>query len=234
MAVVLKLDQHGQLGRGLRSEVEADAGLNYFGLTGGLHVRVQNKVCAFVQAQCHAVGFDVGNGAGLPEQQMAVGIEDLGLDADLHSSEAGAGLGFALARGCAHGRPECWRDGRNAYRRDEFRLPSSTVFVDGKAEDKIPICVRALRRQGQRFSARENEVGSSEAPTFDELWLPWQIGWVAFRRALPTQRWMRSIFANSAGEVRRRTSKAADPAAMEACCAPRYIRDLVSMFLDVG
>ena len=46
--VVLELEQHGQLCRGLRREVEADARLDDFGFAGGLHVRIENEVRALV------------------------------------------------------------------------------------------------------------------------------------------------------------------------------------------
>ncbi len=44
------------------------------------------------------------------------------------------------------------------------------------------------------FGAVQNQVGLAEPPTCCELWLRWQIGWVAFDAApCATQRWMRSI-----------------------------------------
>ncbi len=64
-------------------------------------MRVENEVSAFVETQGHAVGFEVGNGAGFPEEKMAVGVENLRLDANLHAAETGARFGFALARGCS-------------------------------------------------------------------------------------------------------------------------------------
>ena len=38
--------------------------------------------------------------------------------------------------------------------------------------------------EGSTAFPRENQIGSSEAPALDELWLRRQIGWIAFRLAL--------------------------------------------------
>ena len=49
--IILQLEQHGQLGCGMRREIKADARLNHSGFTGGLQVRIENKICAFIQSE---------------------------------------------------------------------------------------------------------------------------------------------------------------------------------------
>ena len=86
------------------------------GFPDGCKMRVENQVRAFVEPQRHAFRLNVRNGSRLPEKQMAVGIEDLRLDADLHAAKTRAGLGFALARRILRDPPEYWRGARSACR----------------------------------------------------------------------------------------------------------------------
>ena len=73
--VVLKLEEHGLGGGGVVGEVEADAGADGLGLAGGLEVEVEDEVVAGVEAPGHGGGLDEGGGVGLPEEEVAVGVE---------------------------------------------------------------------------------------------------------------------------------------------------------------
>src|SRR5580704_6907576 len=112
---------------------------------------VENEVRARIEAKRHPLRLDVRDGARLPEEQVAVRIEYLRLDANLHAAKTGAGLGFALARGTGaidenvgmmH---EALVAGTNLNRFDPTRA------LDGNRKNKIPICVRALGWKSQRL-----------------------------------------------------------------------------------
>ena len=90
LGVILKLQQHGQLGRRLRSEVEANARLDHLRLSGGLQVRIENEVGAFVQTKRHSLRLNVRHRSRLPEKQVTVRIEDLRFDSDLHPAKTRA------------------------------------------------------------------------------------------------------------------------------------------------
>src|SRR5579862_1252391 len=96
--VVLKLQQHGQFARRRRSEVETDTGLDHFRFPGRLQMRVKNKVRAFVETQRHALRLNVGYCSWLPEKQVAIRVEDLGFDSDLHPAKSSARSGFPAAQ----------------------------------------------------------------------------------------------------------------------------------------
>ncbi len=65
------------------------------GFPGRLQMCVENQIGSFVETQRHSIGLNVGNCSRLPEEQVAVGIEDLRLDANLHAAKTRARLGFA-------------------------------------------------------------------------------------------------------------------------------------------
>src|SRR3954447_16077222 len=100
---------------------------------------------------------------------MAVRIEDLGFDADLHASEAGARLGFAIFQG-ARAIHEDVRvmhiplvAGTNLNRFDPARL------LNGNGENEVPVGIGALRRQSERLRSCEDEIGLAESPALHKF-----------------------------------------------------------------
>ncbi len=87
-AIALELHQHGKLRSRVVGEIEPDGRLDNFRFAGGLHVYVQDQVRRGVCAPRHAVGFLPWNAAGLPEQEMAVGIERVRFNAEIHAGES--------------------------------------------------------------------------------------------------------------------------------------------------
>ena len=167
--VVLELQQHGKFRGRLRREVKPDAGLNHFRLPRWLQMCIQDQVRSFIQAQGHSVRLDVRNRARLPEQQVAVGIEDLRLDANLHAAETGARLALPLARrtGTIHqnvGVVHVALVARTNLNR--FHPPR---LLDWNGKNKVPVRVSALRRKHERLLRRQNHVGLSETPALDEF-----------------------------------------------------------------
>src|SRR6185369_10362711 len=51
-------------------------------------MHVEDQVSAFVQTPGHVFGLGRRRRSGLPEKEMAVGLEALRLDADVHAGEA--------------------------------------------------------------------------------------------------------------------------------------------------
>jgi hypothetical protein len=99
-AIMLELEQHGVArGRAVR-EVEAHLRLHRLGLPRGLEVHVEDEVGPRIEPPGHVRGLFVGQRPRLPEQEVAVGIEALGLHGQLHPREARLGVeGVAPARG---------------------------------------------------------------------------------------------------------------------------------------
>ncbi len=83
---------------GVVREVEADARLHGFDAAGGLEVGIEDEVVAGIDAPGHAGRLDDGGCIGLPEEEVAVGIEAIaGADFELHAGNAGAPVGGMLA-----------------------------------------------------------------------------------------------------------------------------------------
>src|SRR5581483_6580678 len=97
LRVVFELQEHRESCRRLVGEIQADTRLNDLRLSRGLQVCVEDQIGALVESQRHAVRLRRRHSPRLPEQQMTVGIEYLGFDADLHSSETRSGLALAAA-----------------------------------------------------------------------------------------------------------------------------------------
>ena len=57
-------------------------------------MRVENQVSTFIQTEGHPVRIHIGKGSWLPEQEVAIGIENLRLNADLHATKTGSRLLF--------------------------------------------------------------------------------------------------------------------------------------------
>ncbi len=53
-----------------------------------LQMRVENEIVAGFETPGEAVGFGVRRAAGLPEEEMAGRIEDVGFDVEIHAREA--------------------------------------------------------------------------------------------------------------------------------------------------
>ena len=180
LRVVFQLQQHRQFRRSLRREIKSDAWLDHLRLARWLQVRIQNEVGAFVEAQRHAFGLNVWNGARLPEEQMAVGIKHLRLDANLHTAETCARLGFAFARRARAIHENVRMMHVALVARTNLDRLHPARFLNRHRENEIPIGVDALRRQTQRLRRRQDQVGLSQSPALDELRLRRQI----FRIAL--------------------------------------------------
>ena len=107
---------------------------------------------------------------------MTVRVEDLRLDANLHSAKTGAGFGLALTRGCAAVDKNVCVVHVALVAGMNFDCLHPTGLLDRKAEDEIPIGIRSFRGKDQGLLCRENQVGCSEAPILGKLWLRRQIG----------------------------------------------------------
>lgn len=99
--VALHLNEHGGLGGRGVGEVDADGGLEEFGLAGGLEMGVEDEVGTGAQSEGKVSGFFGGGGAGLPEEEVAVGFEGAAFDDDVHAGEAGFGVEGIAAAGLA-------------------------------------------------------------------------------------------------------------------------------------
>ena len=145
---------------------------------------VEDEIGVFVEAKSHAVGLDVGRGTRLPEEEMAVGIEDLGLDDELHAAEACAGFFFLAASGLA-------AIDQNVRVMNEALVAGANLdgfqparAIDRRAKDEIPVGVGAAGGQREGFLRFDDHVGLAELPALDELRLGGKIGGIAFGRAL--------------------------------------------------
>ena len=179
------------------------------GFPDGCRCVLRIKIGAFVETQRHSLRLNVRNRSRLPEEQMAVGIEYLRLDANLHAAKTRARLGFPPAR-CARAIHQNVRvvhvalvAGTNLNRLHPSR------FLDRHRENKIPVRVGALRRKSQRLVRGENQVRFPEPPALHKFRLRRQIGRRRLR-PLPARPSAESArFPHPASEVRRRIS---------ACC----------------
>ena len=97
--VVLELNEHRKL-RGWRiRKIESHSGLYRFGLARWFQVDVQYQIVAWVEAPGPARGFTVRSSAWLPKEEVAVGIEGVGLERKVHAFESLAGHLLAPAAG---------------------------------------------------------------------------------------------------------------------------------------
>ena len=141
---------------------------------------VQNQVRAFVEPQCHPIRLNVRNGPRLPKQQMTVGVKHLRLDANLHAAKACARLGFALARGCFAIHQNIRVVHITLVARTNLHRLHPARFLNRHRKNKIPICVGARGRQGERLVRREHQIRLAEPPAGNQPGLRWQIGGIAF------------------------------------------------------
>ncbi len=93
-AIVLQLRVFGLR---LAREIKSDRRLYQLGLAGGPEVNVEDQVVARIEAPRHAGGLFPGRSAGLPEKEVAIGIEGIGCDRDIHAGEALAAKLLAIS-----------------------------------------------------------------------------------------------------------------------------------------
>src|SRR5271157_4713481 len=86
--VILKLQQHRELAGLLIGEVKADLGLNHFRLAIRPHVQIEDEIGAGIQPPGDSVALRRRRSAGLPEKEVGIRIEMVGLDLKVHTGEA--------------------------------------------------------------------------------------------------------------------------------------------------
>jgi hypothetical protein len=89
-AVVLELQQHRMTARRGLGEVESHDGPDHLRLAGRLEVHVEDQVGVAVDPPGHVRWLGDGGRAGLPEEEVAVGLEALGFQLHVHAAEPGA------------------------------------------------------------------------------------------------------------------------------------------------
>src|SRR6266849_11142513 len=115
---------------------------------------------------------------------MAVGLEDLGFDREIHSAEARAWLFFLVPRGLL-------AVDQNIGVMDQALVAGANLdgfeparAIHRGAENEIPIGVCAAGRKPVRPLGFDDDVGLAELPAFDELRLRGEIGRITFECAL--------------------------------------------------
>ena len=88
-AVVLELQQHRVPGRWRMVEIQADHGPDHHRLARRLEVQVEDEVGIGIQPPRHAFGLAHRRRPRLPEEEVAVGLEAIGLQDDVHAAEPG-------------------------------------------------------------------------------------------------------------------------------------------------
>ena len=129
------------------------------GLARGLQVRVENEVGTFIEPKLHPCRLDVRHGSRLPEKQVTIRIENLGLEPYFHPAKAGARRGFSASQfffavhqniGVVH---VAFVAGPNF---DCFDPPR---FLDGQPEDEIPVVSVPSGGRTNGFSAFRTRSG---------------------------------------------------------------------------
>src|SRR5579872_4267519 len=155
----------------MRREINSNAWLDYLGFPGRLKVSVENQVGAFVETQRHSFGFNIRNRPRLPEEQVAVGIEDVRLDANLHAAKTCAGLGFAGTRGSGTIDENVGVVDIPLISGTNLDCLYPSRLVDWNRENEIPVCVGSLRWKNERLAGGENQVRLSNSPALHKLGL---------------------------------------------------------------
>src|SRR4051794_26575736 len=100
---------------------------------------------------------------------MAVGIEHIRLDTNLHAAETRARLGFALSR-CARAiHHDVGVMHITLVARTNLDCLHPSRFLNWQRENKVPVTVSALRGECQRLRSSENQIGLAQSPAFDKF-----------------------------------------------------------------
>jgi len=170
-------------------EIQTDGWLHEFGLAGWLHVDVQDQICAGVRAPSHAGGFDPGSRAGFPKQKMAVRIEGVRFDVEVHAGETGARSFLLHARGTAavdeHVRVVHGADVAGADLDSLHPLGRAWRGPTFQGQNEVPVLVRAAGGQMIRFGGLDHQIRLAKLPPGHELRKRWSVSRRTGGRALP-------------------------------------------------
>src|ERR1700737_4049522 len=100
---------------------------------------------------------------------MAVGVEDLGFDGELHSTETRAGFFFLMSRGLPAVDQDIGVMNQALVAGPDLDGLQPASAVDRSAKDKVPESIRAVRGQQERFLGFDDYIRVAELPAFDEL-----------------------------------------------------------------
>ena len=85
---MFQLHQHGKLRRRVAGEIKADGRLHHLGFSRRLHMDVEDQIGGRIGPPRHPVGLLPWDTARLPEQEVAVRIEGIRFDAQIHARRA--------------------------------------------------------------------------------------------------------------------------------------------------
>ena len=90
--IILKLEEHRKLRGRFIGKVQAKTRLDRFGPSGRLEVGVEHEVVTRIQSERHTRRFRVRHGTWFPEKEVAVRIEGLRFNPQLHAGKAVSGI----------------------------------------------------------------------------------------------------------------------------------------------
>ncbi len=169
-AVVLELEQHRKEGGGLGGEVKTDRGPHELGLARGPEVHVEDQVGPRVEGPGHPRWLFVGQGARLPEEEVAVGVEAFRLGRDFHAPEADFGIGGVEP---PHRAGAVEQEVRVMTDPGIVQADLDRAYVAGlldrRFEDQVAEDVGAVGAQGVGLFRGQDEVGLAQRPSRGRL-----------------------------------------------------------------
>src|SRR5262249_32047977 len=87
-AIVLELNEHGKLRRGFARKVQTDRRLHWLRLPDWLEMGVQYQIILWIEAPRHPGRLLPWRSARFPKEEMAIGIEGLAFERQIHAREA--------------------------------------------------------------------------------------------------------------------------------------------------
>ena len=143
-AIVFKLNQYREFRLRLAGEVQSNRGLYQFRLAGRLQVNVQNQIVAWIETPCHAVGLNPRGASRLPEKEVAVGIERVAGDHQIHAGESFTRNFFRTPGGARaiHQQIGVMRGARMA--RANLNCLHVTGLAHGWRQHKVPEDIRTI------------------------------------------------------------------------------------------
>ena len=148
-------------------------------------MHVEDQVRPFVQEPGHAVGLDVGHGPRLPEEEMALRLEALGRNFEVHAAKSRlAVLSIEAARRLSPVDQNIGMVNDLLIARTDFDRPHVARARDRRRNDKIAVDIAATGLQGVRARHPDYNVRLSKLPALDERRGRGQIGPVALRCSL--------------------------------------------------
>ena len=132
-------------------------------------MHVQDEVGAPVDPPRHALGLLVGKRAGLPEEEVAVGVEALRLGRDLHAREAHVGVGRVAFTGLPRAVDEQVRVVTDlAVTHPDLHRPHVARARHRSGEDEVVEHVGSVGPKEIGLRRREHEIGWAELPALGE------------------------------------------------------------------